>query len=691
MPTPEPGETETDFMDRCVPMVMDDGSADSEDQAVAMCSSMWEQDKAMTGRAYSILHIKSFNDEQRIIEGIASTPTPDRIGDIVDPLGAKFSLPMPLLWQHRSDQPIGQVTWAKAAADGIPFKAKIARSDEPGTLKDRLDEAWQSIKLGLVRAVSIGFNATKFDFIKGGGIEFKEWEWLELSAVTIPANVDATISVVRSIDALLRQDFKGKPAATGTTLSDGNKQAGGTAGQTKTVMAKEAKPMAKKTIAEQISAFEATRVAKAARMADIMETAGEKGETLGEPEREEYDTLKADVKSVDDHLVRLREMESINKAAAKPVEGSSPTNALVTRGSGIISVKPNRPPGIGMARAIIARMVALQTQRDPVLVAQERWPSDPEISDFLKTAVTSMETVTNATELNVSQNMPSEFVEYLRPMTLLGRIPGFRRVPFNITIPRQTGGVTGHWVAEGGAKPVGRPDFDSITLRWNKCATIVVFSQELARFSNPSVEALVRDDLARGIAQFLDEQFCNPSISEVSNTSPASITNGVDTAAASGDTISAVTADVKAAFANFQAAEVSLDGCVWIMQSQQATGLSMMLNPLGQPNYPGINATGGTWFGLPVFTSTSVGSGIIILFKPPECLLADDGGVNIDVTTQASLVMDDNPTSAAQSLVSLWQNNQIGVRAERFINYKMRRADAVYYLTAADYGANGTA
>ena len=74
---------------------------------------------------------------------------------------------------------------------------------EPGRLKDRLDEAWQSIKMGLVRAVSIGFIPTKFNYMKDGGTEFAEWNWLELSAVTIPANQEATINVVRSIDGEL--------------------------------------------------------------------------------------------------------------------------------------------------------------------------------------------------------------------------------------------------------------------------------------------------------------------------------------------------------------------------------------------------------------------------------------------------------------------------------------------------------
>ena len=63
--------------------------------------------------------------------------------------GAKFKLPMPLLWQHDSEQPIGHVTHAKVTKAGIEIVAKIARIAEPGRLKDRLDEAWQSIKARL--------------------------------------------------------------------------------------------------------------------------------------------------------------------------------------------------------------------------------------------------------------------------------------------------------------------------------------------------------------------------------------------------------------------------------------------------------------------------------------------------------------------------------------------------------------
>lgn len=708
LPKPHDGESEQDFVSRCVAFVVDDGTVENTEagrqQGAAMCFRQWRDNKSAdavqhTYHAYSFLHIKSFNEDERIIEGVATTPTPDRVDDVVDPMGAKFNLPMPLLWQHRHDQPIGEIFWAKPTKDGIPFKGRIAKTDEPGTLKSRLDEAWQSIKLKLVRAVSIGFRALEMEPINPkdpfGGQRFKQWEWLELSAVTIPANVDASIQIVRSIDKELRA-ATGQPQSLvvlnppGDTGNEQTKPAGATASQSFKIE-KDAN-MAKKTNSERIVDLENRRAAEVAAREAIQQKVTDEGRTKDDAEQQAFDEHSATIKGIDRELVDCRLIEAEAKAAAVPVQGQSMELATASRGGAIrVSMKANRPPGIGMSRVALAKMAGSILQRDPILVAQERWPSDDELHAYMKTAVASINTTTNGEELAVSQNMPAEFVEYLRPRTILGRVPGFRRVPFNITIPRQSGGTSGHWVGEGKAKPLDRPTFDSITLRWAKVATIVVFNQETAKFSNPAIETLVRDDLAQGISQFLDEQFFDPSVAEVSNVSPASITNGVDTDTADGETIAALIGDFTEAIANFQNAEVDTDGVVIVMRSTLATQISMMMNPLGQQAFPNINPNGGSIFGFPVYTSTNAGSGRIIFFKPSECLVADDGGVAIDISTQASLQMDDSPTAAAQSLVSLWQTNQIGVRAERWINYKMRRADAVYYISSANYGTAGTA
>lgn len=151
-------------------------------------------------RAYSLLELKTIDDDKRIIEGIATTPTTDRMGDVVEPKGAEFQLPIPLLWQHDSRQPIGHVIEAKVSDAGIKIKAQLAALEEAGPLKNRLDEAWQSIKSGLVRGLSIGFKSLESARIKDTYNEhFLKWLWLELSAVTIAANGDATITAIKAI------------------------------------------------------------------------------------------------------------------------------------------------------------------------------------------------------------------------------------------------------------------------------------------------------------------------------------------------------------------------------------------------------------------------------------------------------------------------------------------------------------
>jgi uncharacterized protein len=156
----------------------------------------------MERRAYSVLDIKSTDGDKYVIEGLASTPTPDRYGDIVEPLGAVFKTPMSLLWQHDADKPVGQMTFARPTKTGIPFEAKITKASEfeSTVLRERALEAWESVKHGLVRGVSIGFRALEYAFMDNGGIRFSEWEWLELSLVTIPANAEATITTFKHYD-----------------------------------------------------------------------------------------------------------------------------------------------------------------------------------------------------------------------------------------------------------------------------------------------------------------------------------------------------------------------------------------------------------------------------------------------------------------------------------------------------------
>jgi len=152
-----------------------------------------------TNRAYSLLQIKAVDSDQRILTGMATTPETDRMGDIIDPLGAKFVNPLPLLWQHQHSVPVGHANFGKPTKSGIPFEAQMPMIEEPGALKDMVDMAWQAVKLKLVRGVSIGFRPLEYSYMDNGGIRFVETEIYELSLVTVPANASATIQTIKAM------------------------------------------------------------------------------------------------------------------------------------------------------------------------------------------------------------------------------------------------------------------------------------------------------------------------------------------------------------------------------------------------------------------------------------------------------------------------------------------------------------
>lgn len=644
----------------------------------------------MENRAYSVLEIKAVDDDAREIRGIATTPAPDRVQDVVVPEGAKFALPLPLLWQHDASQPIGHVTEATVTAKGIEVVAKIAKGVDA-----EIDRAWNRIKAGLVRGLSIGFRGLESEEIPGSwGRKFTSWEWMELSAVTIPANAEASILAVKQYDTEQR-------------AASGQKAVGSEVGAS-AVPVKSAngdKQMSKKTFAEQISAFEATRAAKSARMAELMDASAESGETLDAEGAQEYDDLKGEVKSIDEHLNRLRDMEKLAVKSAADVTNATTTKAAETVRT-VASVKGNNlPKGTAFTRYAMALMAGKGNLMQSAEIAK-RWDDTPQVETVLKAAVAAGTTTdTNwAKPLVEYSNMASEFAELLRPATILGRIDGLRRVPFNIKVPRQTGGASASWVGEGAPKPVSSLAFDSITLGHTKVAGIVVMTEELVRFSNPAAEDIVRRDLVETIGGLIDKDFVDPAKAEVSGVSPASITNGATPVVASGVTADHLRADVQALMAKFITANMSLSGAVWIMTETQALAIAMMLNPLGQPEFPGLSINGGTagtFFGIPVILSENIpaqeevtgppaipAGSRIILAKASEIMLADDGQVMLDASNQASLQMDSaptNPPTATTVMVSLWQMNMVGIRAERFINWTKRRAGAVQYITGAAY------
>ena len=655
-------------------------------------------------RAYSVLNVKAVDDDHRVITGIATTPTPDRMGDIVEPLGVKFSNPMPLLRYHDSRLPVGTVVFDKPTAEGITFRATLPKVAEPGELQNRVDTAWGEIKLGLIRGVSIGFRPIEYAYMDDGGVRFLSSEVIELSLVAVPANAEAGITTIKSIDAPYL-------AALGIQEKSSDRPKRPGVSGTKNGHAKGVVPVKSRSttmnIEEQIKQFEAARKVKSDRMDELMTESAKKGETLGAEESDEYDGLEAEVKGIDDHIKRLRRLQEAQKHAARPVVGNDSETGSQSRDTvpAQVKVQPKLDKGIRFARVAKCIGLAHKTHRDPIVIAEDIYgKTDPIIVAVVKAAVSAGNTA-NSTWAGAlvgdETSVFADFVEFLRPQTILGRfgqagVPSLRRVPFRVPLIGQTTGGQGYWVGEGAPKPLTKFDFVRTTLEPLKVANIAVVTMEVLRDSSPSAEGLVRDQLAAALRERLDIDFIDPDKAAASGVSPASITNGVTPIPSSGTDADAVRSDVKAIFGEFIAANNAPTTGVWVMSATTALALSLMLNPLGQREFPGIGLNGGTFWEMPVIVSEYVPSdssgSFVALVNASDIYLADDGDVNVDMSTEASLQMDNAPTNnsvtpTATQLVSLWQTNSVGFRAERTVNWAKRRASAVALLSGVNWGS----
>lgn len=637
-------------------------------------------------KAYGILQVKALDEDTREIRGIASTISPDRSGDVVIPSGIKFKLPLSLLWQHDHDKPVGIIHSATRTKDGLEIVATIAKVDAPSQLAARLDEAWESVKSGLVRGLSIGFMPKKYAPNKTDGYDFTEIELTEISIVTVPANAEATIQTIKSI---------AKQAASGKQQKQQTKTK--PLSGVKSVSITEPNKGNNMTYQEMIKRLQATLAEKQAEREAIQKAVSDEGRTKSAEEREAFDTLSDEIKALQLEVNDYQKLEKENMKAAKPVAGPEgnqvPEQSKQYSGIAVKAAPEKLEKGIAFARFAGVLGAAKGDLHTAKSIAESRFPEDKRLHHVMKSAVTAGNTqdASWAGNLVEYQEISNDFIEFLRPRTVIGKfgtegIPALRSIPFNVTIKGQSAGGTAGWVGEGKHKPLTSPGFSTVNLGWFKLAAITAASDELLRFSNPSAERLIRDDLAAAVVEEMDSAFLDATNTGTANVKPKSVTNGVVVADGTGD----AEADIQALWAAAVSANYDLSSAVYLTTPAVALKLASLKTAADNRVFPDVNVFGGSIAGIPLIVSGQADEDIFTLVFASEIYLADDGIVTLDASREASLIMDDNPQALVDAVgagdidavkaaryVSMWQTNQIAFRAERYVNWAKRRPLAV--------------
>lgn len=633
-------------------------------------------------RAYSLLELKAVDEEKRILEGWATTPSTDRMGDQVNPLGAKFTLPIPFLMQHDAspESSVGHVIEATPTKSGIKVKIKI----EKDPLLPELDKAWARIKKKLVRGLSIGFSPIDPPTpIKGThGLYFDTWSWLELSGVVIAANQDASITTIKSLDTKQRAASGASPPSVHASP--------GVPGITKQP-AKSGFFYSRSNEMKTLKELRDLRETKAARMGELVAAFKDAGHEVTEEEKAEFDSLETECKGLETEI-RIRTFEGMGEMKSVP-QAKGPTIIVKTQDP------EDKFKGQSYTRLLIAKAAAFCALKDgnyisPAEIAQRRWgKTHPKLVEFIKAGVAGGGTGSGEWGAELAQSdtrYTGDFVDYLYAMTVFDRLP-LRSIPARVHVKGQDGAATGYWVGESKAIPVSKPDFSDVELTPLKVGAIATCSKELIADSSPSAEMLIRDAIAEASAQRVDTTFLSAAAAS-NGVSPAGILNGVSALVPSGADAAAIRADFQSLALPFIQA-YNGTGLVHIMRPELAMAMAMLVNALGQTEFPDVEEAGGTLFKRPVYTGDNVTAGHWIVLKPSDIWKIGDSGIQVSMSDTATIEQDsaptgagDTPTAASATLISLWQEDMVGFKVTRRINYAKRRTGVVQYIDNAEYG-----
>lgn len=436
--------------------------------------------------------------------------------------------------------------------------------------------------------------------------------------------------------------------------------------------------------AEQRAQLLATIKSKKGLRVQVIEKSA--GRTSSDAEELEIEELDGEIVKLEKNLKRIDDIIADTEKAkqtATPVAGQTAEEAGNSAEGQkdptktTTSVKDNTAKkGVGFAQLIKAKALAVIKQKNgsyisPLEIAKSQG-MDPRVIQVLEKAVV-LDTG-NSSDLVVENQLAGEFIELLRAETIVDKLaPMMRTAPFNTKIPGSASGTVAAWVGEGKPKPATNPTFNSVKIEHHKLAGIVVRTDDLLKLSSPSTDLMLRDDLIEATATLIDVTFMDDVAKD--DTRPAGILNGATKIAATGKTSAEYDADLASLNDSFISQNLSLTNAYYVMSATRASAMGRLRDALGNPYYRGMaNGPGEkTLDGLPVIESENAGA-VIALIKPSELYLADEDGVDIAFSDQATIDM------GSTTLVNLWQQNMTAIRAERHITWEKRRTIAAAYI-----------
>jgi HK97 family phage prohead protease/HK97 family phage major capsid protein len=634
------------------------------------------------------------------LEFILSDATVDRYGDSIDPKGwdlRAFKKNPIALFGHSNNFPIGN--WSNVRVEGDKLIGKLVLAAR-GT-SARIDELISLVEQGVLRAVSVGFIPKKYEPLDAdkpyAGQKYLEQELIETSLVSVPAN-PAALQIAKSLhvsDETLSLAFGEHAGTKQRDMSIPGEQADRRPSEPSSRSAdrpasQKAKTM--KTLSQRIEDAQAAYTT--ARDAYQNHVAAD------DYDIEEAQTLQ-DVMS--ERQARLDSLKNAEKAlatnAARSVEPRAPGAPAAPAIRRPLGVKEREPkPGDLIIRQAVCTILAQVTQRDPISILEERYGDHEATNVVVRAAVDPAKTTVQGWASELIETETVAFMETLRDISFYPRLAamgtnlqfGPGRGALKIPARAATPSISGSFVAEGAPIPVRRFGLTSATLSPHKMGVISYFTKELAKYSNPQIEGLLRQEIRGDTADTIDTLLIDATAG--SGTRPAGLLYNVSALDASTQGgWAAIMEDIDTLAAPFDTAKAGRN-LVLLMNKREARKLNFVPGPddkLGSMRQILTDS------GITPISSLNVPAGRLIMIDAADFATAIEDQPEFDVSEQAVIHAEDTspanigtagtPNTVAAPVISMFQTASIALRMLMDVTWAMRRAGMVQWIDGADW------
>ncbi|MCU6454343.1 phage major capsid protein [Sphingomonas sp. A2-49] len=621
---------------------------------------------------------------------VMSDSTVDRMGDVIEPNGwilRNFKANPMALFNHDSDMPIGK--WTNVRVEGGKLLGELDFG--PIGACPTTDKMRAFVEAGHMRAVSVGFRPVIAEPIEGskqGGVRFKAAELVECSLVSIPANPNA-LAVAKSLNLSddTRRLIFGEAAGKTSTV-----ERRGMSGEPAIVTPPNRKGQNMATLSDRIVAAQAELV----RLKDAL-----------------TDHIKADDA---DEIVTSELADQIEKAEGSLASRKRAETALATktvkqddpapdaRRPFAAPAKKSQPQDL-IIRSAVVQVLAHIERRAAIDVLTGRYGEDDSIKAMLdvttKAASAPATTTTTGWAAELVQTATLDFIDTLVAKSVYpilrdlgGRFTFGRNGIISIPARSATPSIAGSFVGQGAPIPVRQAGFSATTLTPKKMAVITTFTREIAEKSTPDIEQVLRTAIQEDTGVAIDTVLLDANAATTIR--PAGLRNGITgITPATGGGFNALVSDLKGLVsALITSSGGNVRQPVWIMNPVQALSISLTQNGAG--DFPfAADMRNGLLLGYPVAQSATVPNGVVSIVDAADFFAASGDEPRFEVSDQAVLHMEDTapqalsttgtPNAVAAPIRSMFQTDSLALRMIMDLNWTMRRAGMVAFVTGVTW------